>query len=173
MASNDRIEELLSEMYAEETSSASPEMIDEEWRKFEAKHFPKTRHFHMLRLQKIAAAVVGILFVAGIAFAAFHLIAQHPTPITSHPRTSAPPHPRTPNTHHPTPIVFDNVRLDSVMQVVAAHYGKQVVWGNDSLRNLRFLVTWDDTAPLHNFILLMNNFEGIQLREEGETITIE
>ena len=37
MESNDKLEQLLRQMYAEETDTS--ELVDEEWKKFEAEHF--------------------------------------------------------------------------------------------------------------------------------------
>ena len=68
---------------------------------------------------------------------------------------------------------FDNVQLDSVLAVVARHYQKQVDFRSDRLRRLHFHIEWNQAAPLSDFITLINNFEGISLREEQDTIIAE
>ena len=51
---------------------ASQEAIDAAWHDFEAKHFPKAAKVSILH--KVAASVIGLLFISGIAFAAIHII---------------------------------------------------------------------------------------------------
>ena len=66
MESNDKLEELLQQMYAVEET---PIDVDKEWRKFEAKHF-KRQH----PLLRVAAIFIGILMLSGITYAAIHLM---------------------------------------------------------------------------------------------------
>ena len=70
-------------------------------------------------------------------------------------------------------VRFDNIRLDSVLTIVAQHYGKRVDCRNEAVRSLHFHVEWNQAAPLSNFITLINNFEGVSLREEQDTIIAE
>ena len=182
MESYDSMERLLQKMYAQEglqesdgsseREPARPTLIDEEWEKFERKHFPQARRFTMASWQRVAAVAVGILFVTGVALAAFYLFSTHRlVSVTHHSQgTQLASTPKAP--HSSSIVVFDDVRLDSIVQVVASHYAKQVVWRNDTLRSLRFLLTWDREGTLDDFIALMNNFEGICLCEENDTITI-
>ena len=83
MESNDKLEQLLKQMYAEETlhddEIDTSDIIDEEWTKFEATHFggekgkAKSDRFSFL---KIAAMFIGVLMLGGIAFATIHIISS-------------------------------------------------------------------------------------------------
>jgi hypothetical protein len=68
MESNDKLEQLLRQMYAEETDTS--ELVDEEWKKFEAEHF-SNRSDHpqpfLLRRGKkylVAASIIGVLMLS-------------------------------------------------------------------------------------------------------------
>jgi hypothetical protein len=81
MESNDKLEQLLKQMYAKETlhdeTIDTKDIIDEEWVKFEADHFKggqgkvKSKKVSFL---KIAAMFIGVLMLSGIAYAAVHII---------------------------------------------------------------------------------------------------
>ena len=58
MESNDKLEELLQQMYAVEET---PIDVDKEWRKFEAKHFKRQRP-----LLRVAAIFISVLILSGI-----------------------------------------------------------------------------------------------------------
>ncbi|MCR5242926.1 MAG: DUF4974 domain-containing protein [Prevotella sp.] len=113
MESNDKLEQLLRQMYAEESLHEEKDIdtssiIDEEWAKFEAKHFgnatststdgsadsmaaarsasplcsAKKSSLYTLnsKLLKIAAMFIGVLMLSGIAYAAFHYFSGDPQP---------------------------------------------------------------------------------------------
>ena len=120
MESNDKLEQLLRQMYAEESLHEEEKdidtssIIDEEWAKFEAKHFSNgecrmesvefatatdgsadstavanstllTLHSKLL---KLAAMFIGVLVLSGIAYAAFHYFSGNPEPSTLNPLPS-------------------------------------------------------------------------------------
>ena len=75
MTSNDKLEDLLKQMYAQEEETIdTSDIIDEEWQKFEARHFaPKRRSWGWMQ---IAAAFIGLLMLSGITYAAIHLVSS-------------------------------------------------------------------------------------------------
>ena len=79
---NNKLEELLRKMYAEETlyeESTGTDMIDEEWAKFETAHFHSSlllQAKQLLRLHQIAAMLIGVLVLSGIAYAAVRIVSQ-------------------------------------------------------------------------------------------------
>ena len=172
MESNDRLEHLLGQMYAKETD-ISEDIVDEEWKRFEAKHF--TTKQHTWGWMQIAAAVIGILMLSGITYAAIHVIrniggnTESPTQETRITDSSQ----QEPVAASSGIVRFDNVRLDSLLTIVAQHYQKSVIYRNDQLRLHRMLIEWNQTAPLESFIELINNFEGIRISEANDTIIVE
>ena len=76
MISNDKLEDLLKQMYAQEDETIdTSDIIDEEWQKFESEHFaPKHRSWGWMQ---IAAAFIGLLMLSGIAYAAIHVVSSN------------------------------------------------------------------------------------------------
>ena len=71
MESNDGLEDLLRQYYAEEAEIS--DIVDEEWQKFEARNFPpRQRSWGWIQ---IAATIISVLMLSGITYAAInHLI---------------------------------------------------------------------------------------------------
>ena len=124
--------------------------VDEEWQKFAAEHADELealekdepRTATITRLMgilpyKVAASIIGILFTAGVAFAAIHIVrmVSNPKPqaiqteqtISAKPTSALPTDTvKTDTTANAKPIVFDNVSLDKMMPQIAAYYNKEV-----------------------------------------------
>lgn len=125
---------------------------------------------HTRRLYRVAAAFIGVLMLSGIAWAAWQSRGQS-AGAGQEPPTSAVGLQPVETTGDV--VRFDNVQFDSVLNVVAGHYHKQVEFCNEAVRTLHFHVEWNKVAPLTDFITLINNFEGISLRQEQDTIIVE
>ena len=141
------------------------ETIDDEWKRLTVSS--------NRRWLRVAAMFIGILLVSGIAIAAVLWIAS-PSPSkggdvelpVSCAQTPPPPEGLGEAVH------FSNTPLDSVLSVVSAHYGRAVCFRNDTLRQLRFTMGWDSVQPLSSFLNDVNEFEGLQLIDERDTIFV-
>ena len=125
--------------------------------------------------RKVAAVFIGILLVSGIAIAAIQLVdrlhqfKEENTPTSAAADSSL----FTLHSSLPSPVRFDDVRLDSILTVVSAHYGKAVSYRNDEARAMQFIMTWKPDAPLADFIEGLNMFDGLHLSLQGDTIVVE
>lgn len=172
MESNDKLEELLRQMYTED-----PQVdIDEEWQKFEAKHFaPKRKSWGWMQ---IAALFIGVLMLSGIAYAAIHLAStrteedkislRQETAKTSDSQQGQPS--VTDSTMTVTNVKFENTRLDTMLTDIATYYHHQVEIRNEALHELRLFYRWDRKASIESVIDELNNFEQLHLTLEGNTI---
>lgn len=137
------------------------------------KSTPKKSSLFTLRssLQKIAAISLVAVFLSGIAFAAWHAFSirkEQPTVMS------------TPNSQH-SPLIsvpdslvtFDGLRLDSILTIVGTHYSKVVRFRNEGARELRMSTTWNRNQPLHEFLSILNEFDGLLLCTECDTIFVE
>jgi len=70
-------------------------------------------------------------------------------------------------------ILFADVRLDSMLTVVAAHYGKAVFFGDEELKALRIHTRWNQEDSLASFIENMNELDNLQLTEQRDTIFVQ
>ena len=121
---------------------------------------------------RVAAMSIGVLLISGIAIAAIHFIQSR----SEQPKESVADTTSQLSTHNPqfeeNSVRFSNTPLDSVLSVVSAHYGHAICFRNDTLRQLRFTIGWDSVQPLSTFLNDVNEFEGLQLVDERDTIFV-
>ena len=173
--------------------------VDEEWEKFAAEHAEELealekdepRTATITRLMgilpyKVAASIIGILFTAGVAFAAIHIVrhfvgedVKSPTQEVQIPNSSQPSPAlsadtvKTDTTANAKPIVFDNVALDKMLPQIASYYNKEVDFQNDDARQLRFYFVWKQDETLDVVLHRLNLFESITVELKSDKIVVE
>ena len=168
--------------------------VDEEWEKFAAEHAdelealekdePHTATIKELMGYKVAASIIGILFTAGVAFAAIHIVrmVSHPKPqtiqaeqtISDKPISALPTDTiKTDTTTTTMPIVFDNVALDKMLPQIAAYYNKEVDFQNANARQLRFYFVWKQEETLDVVLHRLNLFKSITIELKSDKIVVE
>ena len=159
---------------------ASQEAIDDAWQDFEAKHFPKAAKVSILH--KVAASFIGLLFVSGIALAAVHIVRNYrnavgedvkiPTQETQISDLHQQVLP-TDTTAAVSPVVFDNVTLDSILPQIAQHYGYTVSFRSDKSKPLRLFLTWNPQDSIQKVTDKLNLFEQIHIVLNEQTMIVE
>ncbi|MBR3080376.1 MAG: DUF4974 domain-containing protein [Prevotella sp.] len=171
--------------------------IDEEWEKFAAEHADELEALekdepHTATIKKlmgilpykVAASIIGILFAAGVAFAAIHIVrmVSHPKPQTMQAEQNISAKPtsvlptdtiKTDMTTTTMPIVFDNVSLDKMMPQIAAYYNKEVEFQNEDARQFRFYFVWKQEETLDVVLHRLNLFESITVELKSDKIVVE
>ena len=171
--------------------------VDEEWEKFATEHAEELealekdepRTATITRLMgilpyKVAAGISGILFTAGVAFAAIHIVrmVSDPKPqtmqaeqtISAKPTSALPTDTvKTDTTANVKPIVFDNVALDKMLPQIAAYYNKEVEFQNADARQLRFYFVWKQDETLDVVLHRLNLFESITVELKSDKIVVE
>lgn len=173
--------------------------VDEEWEKFAAEHADELdalekdepRTATITRLMgilpyKVAASIIDILFTAGVAFAAIHIVRHFVGGDLKSPTqevrisNSSQPSPALPTdtvktdmTTTTKPIVFDNVALDKMLPQIASYYNKEVDFQNDDARQLRFYFVWKQDETLDVVLHRLNLFESITVELKSDKIVVE
>ena len=173
--------------------------VDEEWEKFAAEHAEELealekdepRTATITRLMgilpyKVAASIIGILFTAGVAFAAIHIVRHFVGEDVKSPTqevrisNSSQPSPalptdtvKTDTTANAKPIVFDNVALDKMLPQIASYYNKEVEFQNEEARQLRFYFVWKQDETLDVVLHWFNLFESITVELKSDKIVVE
>ena len=70
-------------------------------------------------------------------------------------------------------LSFADIRLDSMLTTVAAHYGKAVFFGNEDLKGLRIHTKWNPKDSLEAFMESLNELDGLKLTEQRDTIFVQ
>ena len=158
----------------------SQEAIDAAWQDFEAKHFPKAAKVSILH--KVAASFIGLLFVSGIALAAVHIVRNYrnavgedvkiPTQETQISDLHQQVLP-TDTTAAVSPVVFDNVTLDSILPQIARHYSYTVSFRSDKSKPLRLFLTWNPQDSIQKVTDKLNLFEQIHIVLNEQTMIVE
>ena len=136
------------------------------------------------------AAVAAVLVVSGITFAAIHLVTlshqasdnSNTELVASHKdsiqQVSAP---QKSNIEEKTdsaslaqlPLVYENAELQNILTPIAGHFHLQVTYQNESARHIRLFLQLEKNMSLDDIIELMNHFEKVNIRHEGQTLIVE
>ena len=169
--------------------------VDEEWEKFTEEHAAELDALEdgvatktggntppLYQLRKMAAAFVGFLFIAGIAFATIQWIAS-PSPSKggdayidneqkarhlSSNQASSPLE----GLGEATPVIFNDVTLDVMLTEIAKAHHATVEFQNEQPRQLRFYFVWKREDSLEQVVKKLNNFEAVNITLENQTLTV-
>lgn len=131
---------------------------------------------------KVAAAIIGVLMLSGISYAAIsHLTTREHTPDNAAPTEEVimrKPVVKQARQDDKTitaipPIIYNNMELQKIMQQLAKAYGVKVRFKNEAAKSLRFYLQWEADDTLGDIIEKINHFEKVHLTLSEETITIE
>ena len=176
--------------------------IDAEWEKLKEEKQQKEEMNQNAETQQTAklfslwspmrkvAAVAAVLVVSGITFAAIHLVTRSHQPSDnsntelvasqkdSIQQVSAP---QKSNIEEKTdsaslaqlPLVYENAELQNILTPIAEHFHLQVTYQNESARHIRLFLQLEKNMSLDDIIELMNHFEKVNIRHEGQTLIVE
>ncbi len=192
MESNDNLEQLLRQMYAQESHHDedidTSDIIDEEWTKFEAEHFKDGRNSNSSILQffnsakKMAALFIGVLILSGITYAAIHMISSNPQSEQVDQTVAVDnTQPSTINTQQSAsadstiiqPVVFENAELGRILQEIASFYQCEVVYKKEKTKRVRLFFTWDKKQSLDQVVETFNKFERFHIAKENQKLIVE
>ena len=177
---NNRLEDLLRKMYAENDIDTS-EMIDEEWQKFEAKHFPqKQRSWGWMQ---IAAMFIGVLMLSGITYAAVQMVMNSKvggdlqSPTQEEPLRDgslvATKEPSLIADSTVQPRLYDNVPLGEILDELSTYYNIKVVYYTEDARHPRLYYQWKPEYTIEKVVEMLNNFEWLQMELENDTLYVK
>lgn len=136
------------------------------------------------------AAVAAVLVVSGITFAAIHLVTRSHqasdfdnTELVASRKDSVQQvsAPQKSNIEEKTdsaslaqlPLVYENAELQNILTPIAGHFHLQVTYQNESARHIRLFLQLEKNMSLDDIIELMNHFEKVNIRHEGQTLIVE
>lgn len=166
--------------------------IDEAWKEFVDKQGLKVNEtFGKISSNrwKIAASIIGVIFLSGITLAAIHsgffrssssdeanLAKMKQVSSTSDLnkmdsiKVSAT---EKADSLDLKPVVFDNAELGNVVSQLAAFYHVKVEVDNAESQHIRIFFNWDKTKTLKQNLEILNAFERIQITEMDGTLKVE
>ena len=123
-------------------------------------------------LHRIAAIFIAAAFLGGLAWAFAPLLRTNQTTESPQPpKVSAPS--LQGRAGGESSISFSTLRLDSILTIVAAHYECEVCFRDTTAQSLRLSTVWDEEDSLSVFLETLNEFDGLRLTDERDTIFVE
>lgn len=176
--------------------------IDAEWEKLKEEKQQKEEMSQNAETQQTAklfplwspmrkvAAVAAVLVVSGITFAAIHLVTRshqasdnNNTELVASQKNSIQQvsAPQKSNIEEKTdsaslallPLVYENAELQNILTPIAGHFHLQVTYQNESARHIRLFLQLEKNMSLDDIIELLNHFEKVNIRHEGQTLIVE
>ena len=175
--------------------------IDAEWEKLKEKQQKEemsqnaetqqtAKSFPLWSPMRKVAAVAAVLVVSGITFAAIHLVTRSHqasdndnTELVASQKDSIQQvaAPQKSNIEEKTdsaslaqlPLVYENAELQNILTPIAGHFHLQVTYQNESARHIRLFLQLEKNMSLDDIIELMNHFEKVNIRHEGQTLIVE
>ena len=179
--------------YRRTSDKLTDEIIEEEWHKLmEKKSTSKPVHRYY---RQIAAVVIGILTVSGIAVAAVSIVKGSKKRLATDSEvtiTNNMTHTKTLQEKGSTRTTvtysklkekeagetvpsrqFDNVMLQDIVREIAGYYGIRTVCRNPEAGRLRLRFLWNRDQSVERAVETLNSFEKVQLTLADSTITID
>lgn len=120
--------------------------------------------------RKIAAIFLAAIFLGGLSFAAYRAFSPKTNPQSVQVAT---PLPHREGLEGGSPVRFSDIRLDSILNVISAHYGTIVCFRSEEPRSMKLITTWNPEDSLNAFIDHLNMFDYLHLTLRGDTIFVE
>ena len=134
------------------------------------------------RFKNIAAILIGVLMLSGIAYAAFHYVHMNRTEETNVPTQMATSSMnqeltvegiRQDSSITVKPTVFKNTPLKDIVQEIANYHQLSVVVNNHEAAALRLYYPWNPQMPAEQVIGELNRFEKVNLAIKDNQLIIE
>ena len=183
-------EKLKDEMKLKEEMQQKEEKQQKEEMSQNAESQQTAKSFPLWSPMRKVAAVAAVLVVSGITFAAIHLVTRSHqasdnsnTELVSSRKDSIQQvsAPQKSNIEEKTdsaslaqlPLVYENAELQNILTPIAGHFHLQVTYHNESARHIRLFLQLEKNMSLDDIIELLNHFEKVNIRHEGQTLIVE
>ena len=183
-------EKLKDEMKLQDEMKQKEEMRQKEEMSQNAETKQTAKQLPLWSPMRKVAAVAAVLVVSGITFAAIHLVTRshqasdkNNTELVASRKDSIQQvsAPQKSNIEEKAdsaslaqlPLVYENAELQNILTPIAGHFHLQVTYQNESARHIRLFLQLEKNMSLDDIIELMNHFEKVNIRHEGQTLIVE
>ena len=158
---------------------------NEQWEQIRSEHSPRKTHTGW----KVAATIIVICLISGLAIAAIHHAINHRrTPSSTqivnidttdnHQTTTvresvADTLPPAQAVEPLAPCTFEDTPLPVMLEQMARHYDMEVVFQNITARELRIYYEWDPENTINDVVNQLNTFQQFKITIDGKCLTVE
>ena len=164
---------------------SQPVDVDKAWEQFEQTHLATQKHRHLW--QRVAATVLGVLMMSGIAWATVYTVRHFTSTDNSKQKTENVSTPAQTDADavgprlgvadttvkSDEPVVFDNTPLEQLLDEIATYYGMKVEFQNEDARNLRFHFVWNKGDGLEKVLEDMSHFESVTIEQTDNRLIVQ
>ncbi len=161
--------------------------VDEAWKEFlkahiENKTISVSKKVVFRNRMKIAASIAGIIFLSSVALAAvrngWFKFSDSNKAVDDKGATEQIVPARIFTTDSKKsldmkPVVFDNVKLETILVQMADFYHVKVEYINAKTMSIRLFFNWDKTKTLEQNLEILNAFDRIQIEYTAETLKVK
>lgn len=164
--------------------------VDEEWKKLKEEKLKSTKVAFLWSATRKVAAIAAVLIISGFTFAAIHLaLLSRQTSDKNNTELMAAGNDsvlevsftRKANIEEKSdsasiakfPLVYENAELQNILTPIAKHFHLKVTYQNESVRHIRLFLQLREDMSIDDIITLMNHFEKVNIRREGQTLIVE
>ena len=145
-------------------------------------HIVRTKIMPYFGWRKIAAILIGVLTLSGIAIAAVWSLTPSSSPKEKREYSATAKDSVSKSDHSPltgreargdVSFVFDNVTLDSIAKDIAAYHHLDIDLQNEQAGQLRFYFVWHREQGIEQVIDDLNHFERLHIMLNHQQIVVE
>ena len=123
-------------------------------------------------LRQIAAAVLLLLCLSGISYAAIRWLVprqeKNSLEVASQTETMA----QMENHEKDSVVTYNNIRLDSILEDVGEYYHRVIAVEDSATAALRFYLKWNQKEPLSVFIETVEELEKVKITDRNDTLLV-
>ena len=162
--------------------------VDKAWKRFASEHPVKNNRHRSLYtnwftgMRKYAAIGIVVLMMSGLSYATIVQIrtrneVRKEQPVATEKKPATVRKAKTPveaaDTVQVQPKTFDNVPLEKMLTEIAEHYGMNVRFLSEEVKELRLFFTWNPQDSIDTVISKLNQFERLNVKRSGKNIIVE
>ena len=123
-------------------------------------------------LRQIAAAVLLLLCLSGISYAAIRWLAPRQEKRSEEVANQTETMAQMENHEKDSVVTYNNVRLDSILEDVGEYYHRVIAVEDSATATLRFYLKWNQKEPLSVFIETVEELEKVKITDRNDTLFV-
>lgn len=155
---------------------------EEEWERLKNSLAQDSPRKQRSVLFKMAASIVGVLMLGGIAYAAIAYLTSDPSPKETEVYAASPESTEAGNGHasvlesgaeEEAFHVFSNVTLDTIATELAAYYHREAVIRDKKAHDVRLYYKWNMKEDIDAVVADLNHFDHVNLALEANQLIVK
>lgn len=123
-------------------------------------------------LRQIAAAMLLLLCLSGISYAAIRWLGIHQKNQAKETAMQIDEMVEMVNNGKDSIVTYNNVRLDSILEDIGEYYHRVIAVEDSATAALRFYLKWNQNEPLSVFIETVEELEKVKITDRNDTLLV-